>query len=504
MKILLVCLLLLMWPLDVFAQELLGEVVSSANSAEDPGYRVRIVYLIPSNRQPQRNAQELLQRYALRVRRFYREEMARLGYKGKTFEFETENGGTDALVHFAHVAEPDTSFHDSDYATRFFKILDGITSAGFPPFTQKEVLFVVAETHRQLEDGRFLESSVFFGGTGSQETGISVVTGETLARMRSGLLKDDRPYDGLIIPRIGPFPLVQGVTFPSFEGSTLSSTSSSGQGGAMHELGHAFALPHDLRNDDNFNGILMGNGFRGFRAVVHPERYPDDDVRLSSASALQLSVSRFFNPHQTYTDNTPPIVEIVSSPVVAPTGGLFRVQVRAFDQESSLAALVLVRNGNAVGELAVSESAVDTAIDTYDYEPGVTDRWEVIAYDAQGNLAISAPASLTPDTGFNRAPVPFVSVDKRRLTLSENVILDASRSFDPDGLASEVLVEWDFNGDGVFDTPPSLDKTQETSFAKPGTYQVVARLTDPSGDSSLSVPIGLRVQQLRSEDQPEP
>ena len=32
-------------------------------------------------------------------------------------------------------------------------------------------------------------------------------------------------------------------------GESISSTSSSAEGGAMHELGHAFGLPHEFLND---------------------------------------------------------------------------------------------------------------------------------------------------------------------------------------------------------------------------------------------------------------
>lgn len=78
-------------------------------------YKVRIVYLIPSNREPQRNAERILQRYVSIVRALYREEMARLGYRQKNFAIETEEGSSDPIVHVAHVTEPDTSFHDFDY-----------------------------------------------------------------------------------------------------------------------------------------------------------------------------------------------------------------------------------------------------------------------------------------------------------------------------------------------------------------------------------------------------
>src|SRR5688572_21188709 len=109
-----------------------------------------------------------------------------------------------------------------------------------------------------------------------------MVTGETLARMSEQFLTDDRLYAGLVIPAIGPYPLVPDVSFAWFDGTTVSSISSSAQGAVIHEVGHAFSLWHDFRNDYNANGNLMGNGFRGLRGSLFPRRYPLDDVGLRS------------------------------------------------------------------------------------------------------------------------------------------------------------------------------------------------------------------------------
>ena len=57
---------------------------------------------------------------------------------------------------------------------------------------------------------------------------------------------------------------------------------------------------------------------------------------------------------------------------------------------------------------------------------------------------------------------------------------------------------WDLDGDGRFDTSPTTVKTHPTTYLEPGIYQVVAHLTDESGDSSLSVPIGIRVERHES------
>ena len=494
---------LLAGSVDTSAQEVLGEskerrsltpVVAPGPSAlAAPAvigapYRVRLVYMIPSNRRPQLDAEKHIQRFALTTQNVYRENLARSGYGDRTFEFETEPGSSVPKVHVLRVSEPDTSFRS------FFSVLSGVSQAGFPVLVHGDALLVIAEIQQQLPDASFLENSVFFLGLGELDnTGVAVVTGETLARMPAAFLVDDRPYSGLTIPAVGPFPLVDLVTFPFFEGRTISSTASSAQGGAAHELGHAFGLPHEFLNDDNFNGNMMGNGLRGFRGFVHPRRYPADDVRISGPSARQLLTNRFFNAGKVYTDNVQPTVEILSDGVVAPEKGLLNVRFKAADDHSELATAVLLRNGNAVGELLLTGRATETTISTYSYDVGVTERWEVLVYDAQGNRMISGAAMLTPAASVNHAPIPFIKIDRRRITAGESVTVDASGSYDPDGQSSPLHVEWDLNGDTTFDTPSSTRLKRTVTFAEPGTYQVVARLTDGAGDSSISTRMGVRV-----------
>ena len=463
----------------------------SAVAPPSRDYRVRVVYLIPSNRQPQPDAEKILQRYLLRLQTLYRENLARLGYHQRTLPLEVSNGVP--TVHFAYVPEPDTAFHDPDYGGRWSRILNAVDRAGYPPFAPGQALLVIAEIHRMLPDGSIDPATAFVGGAGTTDgqAGAAVVTGEFLARSLAELLVDDRPYDGLTIPAVGPFPLVQGVTFPAFEGTTLSSTSSSAQGASAHELAHAFGLPHDFRNDDNFNGDLLGNGLRGFRGFFHPDRYPGDDVRFSSGSARLLDSSPFF-VGTAGPDLIPPEALILTGGIITPTRGLLRIAVMATD-DTALATLVLLRNGSAVADAHVQGRAAVTSLEIYDYTPGAADRWQVIVVDASGNRNTSPEVPLMVPTGFNRAPVPNIRVANRRVTVGESVLLDVTRAFDPDGSSSSLQVEWDVNGDGDFDTLPSTTRTFTTAFSRPGTYQMSARISDGSGDSSVSVPIGIRV-----------
>jgi hypothetical protein len=204
---------------------------------------------------------------------------------------------------------------------------------------------------------------------------------------------------------------------------------------------------------------------------------------------MHLNNNRFFNAREVFTDVRGPIV---STRNTTTTAGLFRISFDAFDVDSPLAGAVLIRNGNAVTQMRLTGSSVQTAISTYDYQPGVADQWELIVYDAQANRTV-ASLTLTPPPGFNRAPVPFIRLSKRNILVGETITVDATSSFDPDGPASQISIQWDLNGDGILDTPPSVQKTFTTSFSAPGVYQVSAQLNDALGNVSVSSPIGVRV-----------
>lgn len=476
-----------------FSEDLRPRILEASET-----YWLRIIYMIPSNRSPQPGAEETLQDYVVRKQNWLSEHMERLGYGPKTFQYEVESDGRTPKVNFVYVAQPDTYFH-GDYLERWSNVLSGIADAGYPPWQRGELMLVVPEMHVQLEDGSFLESSVFFGGAGTNFSGVGMVTGETLARFSKAFLTDDRLYDGLVIPEMGPYPLVENVSFPWFEGSTLSSTSSSAQGGALHELGHGLGLWHDFRNDVNFNGNLMGNGLRGIRGAIFPDLYPHDDTRLATGSALLLNYSRFINLEDTFSDDIPPEVEILTSGTVIPQGGLCQLDFTAWDADSSLGGAILIRAGGVVADIPLDADEVSSSISTYDYIPGVEDGWRLLVFDTQGNRTLSPKAVVTCAEGFNRAPRPFIEVSKSRIKVWEKVILDARGSSDPDGDFSQLMVEWDVDGDGIFDTEPSTAKTYNTVYTKPGTYQIIARLTDEQGDSSLSMPLGIRVES-ESED----
>ena len=154
------------------------------------------------------------------------------------------------------------------------------------------VWVVFVETQVQGPNGGILGATN--GGTSAFECGCCVNTTTSLTLSTSSYLRDSRPYDGLVLPPVGPAKLVAHKSFPVYEGDYVNSIAGRELGAVAHEMGHCFQLPHCGINDSEQNGNLMGAGFRGWRGYHLPGAYPDEETRLDRPSALVLSLSPFF------------------------------------------------------------------------------------------------------------------------------------------------------------------------------------------------------------------
>ena len=204
---------------------------------------VRMIYFLPNDRPFRQEVVDSMKVTIRQIQTFYAEQMQAHGHGNKTFHFEIDTQG-DPMIH-----RVDGQYPDSHYLDNTLTVLDEIEQA----FDRDANIYLI-----------IVDNSINAIGSRGQ---------------RVGGIGGDRGKNG-------GFALVHG----GFSFHT-----------AAHELGHAFGLQHDFR-DDNY---IMSYG-------------PGWD-RLSVCSAEFLAVHPYFNPSVEAQEAPPPTIEI-TSPLGYPAG----------------------------------------------------------------------------------------------------------------------------------------------------------------------------------------
>ena len=207
------------------------EFENTANFSIGEPRIVRLVYFLPSDRAPQRDIDTKLDTLIGDVQQFYADEMEHHGFGGKIFTFETDENGR-AMVH--HV---DGQFTDSYYHQGTFgKVSKEIAEKFDMP---QHIYMVAIDVSNERIGTRSCGEANRFWDRGGRE---------------------------FIVPASGH----------CFNVLTTA-----------HELGHAFGLDHDFRND----AYIMSYGTPGARGR--------NRNRISKCAAEWLDAHRFFNSNQT-------------------------------------------------------------------------------------------------------------------------------------------------------------------------------------------------------------
>ena len=244
---------------------------------------VRLIYFLPRGRTLQPNMWTKLNTLIREVQKFYADEMQINGFGRKTFTFETDGSGDTS------VWRVDGQFNDWYYHTDTHdKVYEEIAEQ----FDMSKHLYLIVVDI----SSEFIENEDVCGvGGGRFET-------ETGTRRRGGYA---------IIP-------ASGHCFDGEFGIDLTA----------HELGHAFGLGHDFRND----AYIMSYGSPTDRLS------PD---WLSKCAAEWLDASRFFNTNQT-AFNEPTTFQMLSQPTYPPNAGELRLQFEITDADGLHQAQLLI------------------------------------------------------------------------------------------------------------------------------------------------------------------
>lgn len=463
-----------------------------------PEPTLRVAYLIPSNRTPQPEGVKALQMVIRTARDFFKDHLV-YSEQGtissvpvqKTVRYEMEGDGETPQIWVLDIPETDEEIRQDMWNNS----INAAINAGVGVWRRGEIWLLVTETHLQQPDGSIIGWTALGAGFGSADDGGVALLGSTLLTlMAKGALTDDRSYDGLIVPEIGPHPLQQNVSFPSFEGSTLSSITSSHLGAFVHELTHPLGIGHDFRNDSNFHGNLMGNGFRGIRGYLHPNQYPNNYTRLAFGSAMILNTSHYFNTGKQRNQ----VDGFSFSVPISPQNGNLSINVTGSDADGlSLVRLIVPGNqslpfSGAVGENRLfGRNIINRSIKTPYFEPGTTTNYLLQLWDKQGNKT-EHNFQITPGPG-NRAPRPFLNIRPPVGSVDDIFLLDASTSQDPDG-DSPLTFAWDLLDEGAYNPgDATMNSRFDSGIGNLGNRLIGVRVTDPSGNQAFSTPMALHV-----------
>lgn len=233
------------------------QVPNPKESQSEPN-TVRLIYFLPSDLKPQPDIDAKLDKLIKNVQQIYASQMAYHGFGRKTFKFETDATGK-AVVH--HV---NGKFKDEYYQKQSGKVWDEI---GKQFDTYYNIYLTALESDAELLDGY----ACGFGGTRGDFGGT------------------------VLIPASGACFYDTAVT--------------------VHELGHAFGLAHDYRNN--------------LKAWV--DLYINEPMTTSFCAAQWLDVHRYFNAHET-DDNHPTTIRMAPPTRVAETNGI-RLQFEVTDPD---------------------------------------------------------------------------------------------------------------------------------------------------------------------------
>ena len=281
---------------------------------------VRLIYFLPINRSAQHDIDTKLDTLIKDVQQFYAEQMHNHGFGRKTFTFETDATGK-AVVH--HV---NGKFTDRYYDT---ETLDKVIKEIEEPFSLSTNLYLISiDTGSEKIDVQWCGRGGTHGTTGGRA----------------------------IVPASGS----------CFVGDHGLET-------AAHELGHAFGLDHDFRDD----AYLMS--------------YGDDRDRLSYCAAEWLNAHRYFNTHDT-SFNEPTTLEMLTPLALPPNTIRFRFGVADADGLHQAQLIIPVAIGDpADGVKLHSCQAVDGEISrieftTTEVTPGFATEVTLRVIDVYGNF----------------------------------------------------------------------------------------------------------------------
>lgn len=234
---------------------------------------VRVVYYHPSDSPPIPGYEKRLNKILSYIERYYADEMERNHFGRRTFRADRDASGRLRII-LAKGELPLAEHGRGKSEPSMHKITDSaVKQAGMDP--ARETVLIVSNL-LVWKDGKALEIGPYYGG-GDTRYGMACVYDDP--RLDPDLLTSDKP---------GGWYVSRACTIGEFNTHYL--------GGIVHELGHAFGLPHEREtpSDRKVKGVsIMGPGNHYFG---EERRKAGPGAFLTAAAALPLSLHPCFVP----------------------------------------------------------------------------------------------------------------------------------------------------------------------------------------------------------------
>ena len=355
---------------------------------------VRMIYFLPNDRPFRQEVVDEMKAVIRQVQTFYAEQMQAHGYGDKTFRFETDAQG-EPLVH-----RVDGRHSESHYAN---------FGGGAMIDELGEVFDVHANIYNIIMDG---DSSIGAGLRISKTGGYAWL---------------NEIY-------------IWGLAHGGYAGVTA------------HEIGHAFGLEHDWRDD----AYIMSYGSR-----------PD---RLSACAAEFLSVHPYFNPKIPIEEGLPPTIELISPRTYPAGSGSVSIQLKVADSQG-LHQVILVASAEPGGitvRACRGLSGERDAVVEFEYDGDIPSAYGSSSVSSLSDLVAHPLVFQVVDLEGNMAWTNFMLVEVSPhliATLEGHTEGVASVAFSPDGtlLASgswnDTVKLWDVSTERQIATLPSKQPT---------------------------------------------
>ena len=379
-------------------------------TSPNPGDRkLHLVYWTPSDREPAAQHGERLKRIMENIRKFYADEMERLGFGPRTFNLDYEQDGA-LRIHLVRGAGPFADYNVQSGRQVRKECLPVLRKAGIDADRETILIFCNLAVW-DAENLVFRHQSPYYAG-GSHRQGTAWQLDSPELDTRNLSKTEPMMHDG------------------QYGRISLGKHNSIFIGGIAHELGHALSLPHNAaRPDEAVRGTaLMGSGNRTYANELRNE---GKGSFLTLAHGLRLASHPQFSGSVKGMND--PARAVFSDLMARPDGKSFHFSGKV-SSEIPVYAIVAYCDPAGRGDY---DSTTATAIPDKDgnfslhcraLAPGKSAELRIVACLANGASSAKSGPKLSFPYSVNREGIADVSAIQQRFVLTPLIDALVNRS----------------------------------------------------------------------------